>query len=228
MAEAPIQFDTWYIENPTVGLAYSFIAPERRTIAIIRGKVDQICALVDALNEVYFNKPFPSTAYDRKCRADFRARVLAVIATGRSDRDNQLPCFKNDRVRLIRRPIDDDSCTTPGGAPYSSEADYVEMRCDEQYGGEYPTDFPDISSRASFIRNVCLALDLLRKNVEAAPLPITEVPACGDDEEETPLVVSQSMPTEGLSSSENQPSVIRQWFNVIGRNLARLVGGGSR
>lgn len=154
-----IELGKWY-EVQGRELAYYFLDHQRRgmsigTTAAIRGKVGPLLEFIHELDKAYFKEPYYKID-------QVRAQLEAVLESGRAGTGNQLPYFKDDRIRVIRR-LDDDGWQ-PKDGPFAGSNLHLEIQHNEQYGGRYPAS-PNLSSRADMIGRVLESLGALEQPV---------------------------------------------------------------
>ncbi len=146
-----MEFDRWYEKND---LWYRFIKiPDGGTDVFIRGDIHPLHEFIYQLWKLYYGEePDPKYFIEH-------AEILdKVLKTGRA-RSGDVIGFKNDRIRDIIR-LDDLVAESPENPFYGSK-NHLEIRHNEQYGGEYPAN-PVLSSRSDMMEKVLEALNNMR------------------------------------------------------------------
>ena len=159
MKEQTIELGQWHESND---LAYmvidlSKLQGGRGTDILVRGDIHPIHEFVIQLDNIYFSnmKRFA----EGRILENFRV-LEEVLDTGKTKTGDVIG-FKDDRIRRIRRM--DCSDYEPSNGPYAGSDSHLEIRHNEQYGGEYPGN-PILSSRAGTIQKVLQARSYQRNS----------------------------------------------------------------
>ncbi len=150
MAEK-IEFEKWYSQND---LAYMVIGGSDGTDIFVRGDIHPLHEFVFQLDSVYFTNDIPVN----RNLENFDV-LKKVLDSGKTELGDVI-CFKNDRIREIRRMDKAGACYNFKG-PFDGSSSHVELKHNEQHGGEYPSN-PLSSSRDGIIEKVLQAFSNMR------------------------------------------------------------------
>ncbi len=146
-----IEFRKWYSQND---LTYMIIARSIGTDILVRGDIHPLHEFVFQLHNAYY--PNDKRLTNDKILEYFDT-LKEVLTTGNTKTGNVI-CFGDDRIREVCRM---DKANYEFEGPYDGSNKHIELRHNEQYGGEYPSN-PILSSRAGIIDKVLQAFSSMR------------------------------------------------------------------
>ncbi|MDR3424371.1 MAG: hypothetical protein P4M13_04745 [Alphaproteobacteria bacterium] len=137
-----LELHEWHVHG---NLAFKFETWGRGTGAFVRGRIEDLLLFIRELHSVYSVPILLDENQNRK-------KLASVRESGKACRGDVI-CFKDDRITQIVRC--DDPSVEEG--KYVGNADYLELLCHEQYGGDYRGN-PALNSSAMMVSRVLRAI----------------------------------------------------------------------